>query len=263
MQYYHWLILVSACFVILERLFPWRKSQPLFRSGWLRDLFWLALNGHFYAIWSAALVGFCVLHATETLQGWGLGFADPVGDWPFWGQFLAAFLAQDFLQWNVHRLLHAVPFLWTFHKVHHSITVMDWAGNFRFHWVEHVVYKSLQWLPLALLNVPGDVLMAIAVVGTCWGHFNHSNINLSLGPMSYVFNNPTMHLWHHDVSSEGGVAKNFGIVLSLWDWLFGTVFWPKDRNPALLGYPEMEPMPQSFVGEVLWPIWRRPTSGPS
>jgi len=55
-----------------------------------------------------------------------------------------------------HNLLHRVPWLWTFHKVHHSITTMDWIGNWRFHWMEIVVYKTLQWLPLAWLKMRRD-----------------------------------------------------------------------------------------------------------
>jgi hypothetical protein len=47
---------------------------------------------------------------------------------------------------------------WTFHKVHHSITTMDWIGNWRFHWIEIVVYKSLQWLPLAWLNASPEAI---------------------------------------------------------------------------------------------------------
>jgi sterol desaturase/sphingolipid hydroxylase (fatty acid hydroxylase superfamily) len=66
-----------------------------------------------------------------------------------------------------------------------------------------------------------------------------------------------MHLWHHDASSEGGIAKNFGIVLSLWDFLFRTAFWPRDRSPVRLGYPGDEEMPASFLGEVAWPLGRR------
>jgi sterol desaturase/sphingolipid hydroxylase (fatty acid hydroxylase superfamily) len=73
-----------------------------------------------------------------------------------------------------------------------------------------------------------------------------------------------MHLWHHDQSSEGGVAKNFGIVFSAWDFLFGTAYWPRQRSPERLGYPGMEEMPETFGGEVLWPLsrWPGPTKDP-
>jgi sterol desaturase/sphingolipid hydroxylase (fatty acid hydroxylase superfamily) len=63
-----------------------------------------------------------------------------------------------------------------------------------------------------------------------------------------------MHLWHHDASDEGGVAKNFGIVLSLWGFLFRTAYWPRERSPQRLGYPGVEEMPTGLLGELAWPL---------
>lgn len=258
MSYLHWLIGISLLFVALERLFPWRRGQPLLRPGWLRDLGFLALNGHLLGLWLAPLNGWVALQATEGLRRLGVGLdGAPLQRWPLAAQVVALLLVSDFLQWCVHNLLHRVPFLWTFHKVHHSISTMDFVGNFRFHWVEIVVYKSLLWLPLALLGASGPAAFWVAVIGTAWGDFNHANLDVGLGPLGRVFNTPRMHLWHHDASDEGGVAKNYGIVLSLWDHLFGTAFWPRDRSPRALGYPGVESMPAGLLGQMAWPLARR------
>jgi sterol desaturase/sphingolipid hydroxylase (fatty acid hydroxylase superfamily) len=253
MMYVYWLLGISAGFVVLERLFPWRK-QALLRPGLLRDLAFLALNGHFFSLWTVALSGTVAVVATRALQAMGVVIAgSPVSDWPFLAQFFLFLVVADFLQWCVHNLLHRVPWLWTFHKVHHSVTTMDWIANWRFHWMEILIYKSFQWLPLALLGASPVATFAVAVVTTVWGEFNHANLNVGLGPMGYVLNTPRMHLWHHDVSSEGGVSKNFGIVFSLWDFLFRTAYWPRKRAPEGLGYPGMDEMPASFAGQALWP----------
>jgi sterol desaturase/sphingolipid hydroxylase (fatty acid hydroxylase superfamily) len=257
MSYLHWLLGTSAAFVLLERLFPWRKGQPALRPGWLRDLGFLALNGHVFSVVTAGITGAAAVAATQALRSLGVGLeGSPVEAWPLASQFLALLVVSDFLQWCVHNLLHRLPWLWTFHKVHHSITTMDWIGNWRFHWVEILVYKSLQWLPLAWLGASPEAAFAVAVVSTLWGDFNHANLDVGLGPFGYVLNSPRMHLWHHDESSEGGVAKNFGIVLSVWDFVFGTAFWPRERAPEQLGYPGMSEMPQSFHGQALWPVTR-------
>ena len=187
--------------------------------------------------------------------GWSPG-AGVLAGRGFAVQFAVALVVCDLGQWCVHNLLHRVPWLWTFHKVHHSIEEMDWLGNWRFHWMESVVYKSLLWLPLALLGASPEAAFAVAVFSTFWGDFNHANLNAGLGVLGYVFNSPRMHLWHHDRSDEGGVAKNFGIVFSLWDFLFRTVFWPRDRSPERLGYPQIDEMPRSFLGEIVWPLRR-------
>ena len=65
---------------------------------------------------------------------------------------LTLFVVRDFIQWNVHRLLHRVPFLWEFHKVHHSVQEMGFAAHLRYHWMENFVYKLIQFLPLGLLG---------------------------------------------------------------------------------------------------------------
>jgi sterol desaturase/sphingolipid hydroxylase (fatty acid hydroxylase superfamily) len=263
MRYLYWLLGISAVFVVLERLFPWREEQRLFRPGWLRDAGFLVLNGHLFSLWTAGVAGLVSVGATGALRSIGLRLeGSPIGTWPFLAQFLVFLVLADFLQWCIHNLLHRVPWLWAFHKVHHSIDTMDWIGNWRFHWMEIVVYKSLQWIPLAWLGASPAAVFAVAVVTTVWGDFNHANLDVGLGPLGYVFNSPRMHLWHHDQSSEGGVAKNFGVVFSVWDHLFGTAYWPRHRNPLRLGYPGVDEMPATLHGEVLWPLTRRRSATP-
>ena len=258
MSYAVWLVALTFLFVALERLFPWRREQPLLRSGWLRDLGWLALNGHFFSLWTVALNAAAAVLATRALAAAGLAIRpSPVGAWPLAAQFLVLLVVSDFLQWSVHNLLHRVPVLWTFHKVHHSITTMDFVGNFHFHWLEIVVYKAAQWLPLALLGASGEAVLWVAVFGTFWGYLNHANLNVGLGPLGYVLNSPRMHLWHHDASDEGGVAKNFGIVLSVWDYVFRTAYWPRERSPQRVGYPGDAEMPAGLPGQASpWPLHR-------
>ncbi|HET7292791.1 MAG TPA: sterol desaturase family protein [Vicinamibacteria bacterium] len=258
MSYLPWLVGITAGFFVVERLFPWRKGQPLARPGLLRDLGFLAVNGHLFSTLTAGLNGWVAMHATALLQRAGLRLdASPAGDWPLAGQLAALLVVSDLVQYATHVLLHRVPFLWTFHKVHHSITTMDFIGNFRFHWMEIVVYKATLWLPLAWLGASAQAAFVVAVVSTIWGDFNHSNLDVGLGRLGRVFNSPRMHLWHHDQSDEGGVAKNYGVVLSLWDHLFGTAYWPRDRSPAALGYPAMDDMPDTLLGQLLWPAIRR------
>ena len=255
-SYLHWLVAISLAFVLLERLFPWRAGQALLRPGWARDLGFLACQRTPVLAADRGRERLARRAGDRAAAGGRPAISDvsPLASWPLWAQVLAFLVVADFLQWCVHNLLHRVPWLWTFHKVHHAITTMDFVGNFRFHWMEIVVYKSAQWLPLALLGASGEAAFIVAVVSTVWGDLNHANLNLGLGPAGYVLNSPRMHLWHHDQSDEGGTAKNFGIVLSLWDHLFGTAYWPRDRSPARLGYPGIEEMPGGLVGELAWPL---------
>ena len=262
MIYWHWLLAVSLFFVVLERLLPERPRQGPLRRQLLNDLGYLAFNGHFYALLAGGITGAVALFTREHLTPL-LPFATEgthLASLPFAVQFAIYLVLSDFLQWCVHVTLHRVPFLWNFHKVHHSIHEMDWAGNFRFHWMELVVYRSLLYVPLALLGGDGEPLFWVAVFATFWGHFNHANVRLDIGPLGYIFNSPRMHLWHHDASDEGGVAKNYGIVLSVWDWLFRTAFWPRDRAPERVGYPGDGEMPSDLPRQFLFPLLKRRAS---
>jgi len=158
---------------------------------------------------------------------------------------------------GIHNLLHRVPWLWEFHKLHHSIVEMDFIGNFRFHWMESVVYKSLSYLPLVLVGADGQVVLAVAVVGTLIGHLNHANLAIDWGPLRYVINSPRMHIWHHEVIAAGGHGRNFGVVLSVWDFLFGTAYLPaQPLQPARLGFEEIGRFPRGLLARIVYPLSR-------
>jgi sterol desaturase/sphingolipid hydroxylase (fatty acid hydroxylase superfamily) len=259
MGYIGWLLVISAVFALLERALPARPAQRALRPQLAGDLFYLVFNGYLYALLTGGIIGALALATRGALDAWSLLPESSLltgAAWPV--QFAVYLLLSDFLQWWVHRLLHAWPPLWQFHKVHHSVLNMDWAGNFRFHWMEAVVYRSLLYVPLLWLGGDGGPLFAVALFATAWGHFNHSNLRVDIGPLGYLFNSPRMHLWHHDASDEGGTAKNFGIVFSVWDWLFRTAYWPRDREPERIGYPGDEEMPRDVVRQLGFPLTRAP-----
>ena len=271
LQYYFWLTATSLFCFILERVHPWRRRQRVLRRGIWQDIFWLAFNGHYLGVLLAMVTGKLVQALNTWLGGVGVPAPDSlalVSGWPWAAQFAVFFIAKDFIEWNIHRLLHNVPALWEFHKLHHSIEELDWIGNFRFHWGEIVVYKTLSYLPLVILGVDGSVILVIAIIGTLMQDLNHSNLRIDWGPLKYVLNSPKMHVWHHDVELHGRGGQNFGIVLSVWDWLFGTVYWPSDaEEPNRYGFEGMEAYPRSLVGRFVYPFVklrrRQPTTPPA
>lgn len=259
MSYVVGLALISALFVAAEAVRPWRPQQRQLRRGLLSDLSFLVFNGHFLGVGLYFVATRAILPpldaALRSVGACPYVYRNAAAGWPLWAQALVLVVAFDFLQWAIHRLLHAVPRLWQLHKVHHSVVdgEMDWLVSFRFHWVEAVVYKSLQYLPLAFFGFGATPVMIQAFVGTAMGHLNHSNLDVGHGRWRYILNSPRMHLWHHDAD---GPAKNFGIIFSVWDWLFGTAHLPA-RAPERIGFEDVAELPRGFIGRSLWPVWRR------
>jgi sterol desaturase/sphingolipid hydroxylase (fatty acid hydroxylase superfamily) len=243
------LAVASVAVALLERWVPARPAQRALRRGLGSDLAYLAFNGHFLGVglaWIAA-------RTVEPVLGGRLDLHLAAG-WPIWLQAAVATVGLDLAQWGIHNLLHRVPWLWSFHQVHHSVRdgEMDWIVSFRFHWFEAVVYKALQYVPLALMGFAGEALLFHAVLGTVVGHLNHANLDWGHGPWRYVLNSPRMHLWHHDADSPR--ASNFGVIFSVWDWVFGTARLP-DHPPRRLGFDGQEAMPRDFLRRSLWPLF--------
>lgn len=264
MPYWGWLALFSALVAALEAWRPWRPGQRQLRKWLWSDLLFLVFNGHFLGVfiyWVATQYVEPPLRAAVGPAG-SYVWAAVASTWPLWLQCLVVTVCMDFVQWCVHNLLHRVPWLWEFHKVHHSVVdgEMDWIVSFRFHWMEVVVYKSLQYLPLAFFGFAGEAILFHAVVGTLVGHLNHANLDWDYGPLRRVINNPRMHLWHHNYDAPPGQARNFGIIFSLWDYIFGTAEVPAGP-PRSIGFPGVESFPRSFFGAELWPLTRRGQRG--
>ena len=250
MSYLAWLGVLSAGVAVLERIAPARREQRAFRKGLGWDVVYLAFNGHVLGVLLALVASRWIDPGLMPIVD-----RDLAANWPFWLQALVSLMGLDFVQWCVHRLLHAVPVLWRLHQVHHSVTdgEMDWIVSFRFHWMESVIYKTAQFLPLALLGFSDRALLFTAVVGTLVGHLNHANLDWGHGPWRYVLNSPRMHIWHHDYDAIR--TRNFGIVFSMWDWIFGTAHFP-EHPPRRLGFPGEEEMPRDFPRRTLWPAIR-------
>ena len=261
-NYFYGLILISIAVWLLEIAFPWRKDQALFRKD-----FWLDT---FYMFFNFFLLNLIVLFAlsntvaelfNEVLSVVGLSVSSfqlfDVDDLPRWLGLFIFFIISDFVQWNTHRLLHRVPMLWNFHKVHHSVKEMGFAAHLRYHWMEPVVYKSLLYIPIAIIG--GFDAQDVAIVhffAITIGHLNHANLGWDYGTLKYIFNNPKMHIWHHAKKLPKHVrfGVNYGLTLSIWDYMFKTDYVPHNGRDIELGFEGDELFPKDFLNQELFPL---------
>ncbi|WP_298953854.1 sterol desaturase family protein [uncultured Nonlabens sp.] len=258
-NYFYWLLVISLLVFVLEIWLPWRKNQKILRRDFWLDLFYLFFNFFLFSlIGYNAISDVFVELFNDSLAQIGITnlVAIEVNTLPIWTQLLIMFIIADFIQWNIHRLLHRVPFLWEFHKVHHSIKEMGFAAQFRFHFMETICYKSLQYLPLAMIGFSIDQFIIIHMIAVFIGHLNHANLNWDYGPLKYLLNNPKMHLWHHAKKLPKGVTHgvNYGLSLSVWDYMFGTAHIPYHDGELELGFPGDENYPDAFHEQLIEPF---------
>jgi len=261
-NYFYWLIGVSLFFWLLEIILPWRKGQARIRKDFWMDAFYMFFNFFLFSlIGYNAISNVFVKLFNDGLASFGVInlVAIKVHSFPVWGQLLILFVLRDFIQFNVHRLLHQVPWLWEFHKVHHSVEEMGFAAHLRYHWMETVVYRTIEYLPLAMIGFGIQDFFLVHLFALSIGHFNHSNFNLNLGLLKYLFNNPQMHIWHHAKTLPEKRARgvNFGMSLSLWDYLFRTNYIPHTGKDIPLGIEKLEEFPKKFSEQQLYPFVKK------
>jgi len=261
-NYFYGLIIISLVVWFLEIQFPWRKNQARFRKDFWLDTFYMFFN--FFLLNLIILIALSnTIEAVfnDGLQLVGLELKDfrlfNANDLPKWLGLLIFFLVSDFVQWNTHRLLHRVPWLWNFHKVHHSVKEMGFAAHLRYHWMEPVVYKSLLYIPLALVaNYSAQDVAIVYFFTIVVGHLNHANIGWDYGVFKFIFNNPKMHIWHHakTLPAHSKYGVNYGLTLSLWDYLFKTNYVPHNGRDIELGFKNDDQFPKDFLHQELYPL---------
>lgn len=172
---------------------------------------------------------------------------------PNWGvvilTLVASILALDFGYWLAHYVFHKVPWMWEFHKVHHSAEVMTPATELRQHPVELLffplvygftagaVYALTTWLFGAraqALGFSGMNLILMLHLLT-FHHLRHSHVAIPFtGIWGRLLHSPAHHQIHHSADPKH-FDKNLGYLFSFWDWMFGTLWMPKVGEKITLG----------------------------
>ncbi len=253
---FYFLVMISIVFWLWELVLPWRKKQDKIRKDFWLDTFYMFFNMHIFPI-----LGFTVFSTLlyqflkNLLLTCGITSMAVINleGWPHWVQLFVLFLIRDFIQWNTHRLLHRIPFLWEIHKVHHSVEQMGFAAHLRYHWMENIIYRLAEFIPLSLLNLSVRNFSIIYAVSLIIGHFNHSNIKVHLNWLKYIINNPQMHIWHHAVNIPKQNGVNFGLTLSIWDYIFQTVYIPHEGKEEKLGFLDIDKFPKGFWKQATYP----------
>jgi sterol desaturase/sphingolipid hydroxylase (fatty acid hydroxylase superfamily) len=161
---------------------------------------------------------------------------------------IAFFIAYDFGRFVAHTLLHDVPLLWEFHKVHHSAETLNPMTTFRAHPVDLLV---MAWVPLVMTGLvtwgfnqlTGSPvrfytylgLHVVLVAGNLVGTLRHTNVWLSYGPvLNRWLISPAQHQLHHSCEPQH-VGCNRGFELAIWDRIYGTLYVPQRQESFRMG----------------------------
>jgi sterol desaturase/sphingolipid hydroxylase (fatty acid hydroxylase superfamily) len=210
---------ILVLFLVIERLRP-AQRRSFFARGYRQDVLYTVLNATLVVPLVVALSLSFAEVATKTLPWIVL---PRVGFVPRWFVIAFIFVAMDACNWTAHLANHRVRMLWRFHELHHSQEDMSVLTVFRTHPLIHVSYL-ITLIPGIILVANGSVTTTLLVVYAAVVAFEHSNTNLSFGPLNRIFCSPNYHRIHHRV--EGRQDVNLGFALTIWDQLSGRAVFP-------------------------------------
>jgi ornithine lipid hydroxylase len=243
-------ITLAISIALLERAFPHEEAWLKNDGQVIPDIAHTVLNKGIaqVIVVLVAFMGLAELAAPKASALWP-------SQLPFAMQAVLGLVIAEFgLYWK-HRLAHEWPPLWRFHAVHHSVTRLWFLNTGRFHLVDTLTGLAVAMPVLLLLGAPRDIMVMVSAITTIIGILTHSNVEMRCGVLSWVFNTPELHRWHHSkVLAEGN--RNYGENLMLFDQLFGTYFNAARRPPVDIGIHQ--PMPATFWGQLAIPFTRAP-----
>jgi sterol desaturase/sphingolipid hydroxylase (fatty acid hydroxylase superfamily) len=250
-------VLVAAALAVLiaERRWPHHASWQRSHGDVLVDL------AHVVSVSAASfatawLVPALLAPAAAALAPLGSASLWPAS-WPLLAQLPLALIVGELTQYWSHRLAHEWAPLWRLHATHHSAQRLYFLNAARFHPLDIAIDTAAGLVPLVLLSAPPAVLALFALFTGVFGYLQHCNVRVALGPLNYVFSMAELHRWHH-ARDLREANTNYGSNLIVWDLLFGTFFWPRERKPPEeIGLPGLPAFPQSFWGQLASPFrWR-------
>ena len=160
---------------------------------------------------------------------------------------VSLFVVSDFTRYWLHRFLHTIPFLWEFHKIHHSAKVLTPITFYRVHPIENLLFGFRYSLSIGLITgvfiyffgAMIDIYMVLGVnilvfaFSLMGSNLRHSHVAFSYPKvLERFFISPKQHQIHHSVKH---FDKNFGGYLAIWDYMFGTLAFSKDVKVLKFG----------------------------
>jgi sterol desaturase/sphingolipid hydroxylase (fatty acid hydroxylase superfamily) len=241
---------------LLERCFPhhqsWLHSHDDIRTDIAHALTIAVVSG--WALSGSLIVGVAVSQWLGESAGLGLWPTT----WPWLAQLPLALAIAELPKYWHHRLQHETDLLWRYHAVHHSAPRLYFLNAARFHPIDITIDTFLGVSTIVALGCPVELVALFGTASAVHGYFQHANLGIRIGWLNYVFSMAELHRWHHSKTVEEA-NHNYGQNLILWDLVFGTFYWPDDREPPeAIGIPDLPAFPMTYFRQQASPFtWRR------
>lgn len=230
---------------LAERIVPFEKAWNLDKGDSRKDFLHALVN-------EISISATVLLVPVLVSLGFGLDLW-PAG-WPLWVQFGAAVIVFDFGITMTHFVSHRYEPLWRIHAIHHSVNRLYGFNGLMKHPLHQAIEITAGTLPLLVLSMPMEIAALLGFASAIQLMLQHSNVDMRVGPLIYLWAVAPGHRHHHLASkTEGDV--NFGLFTMVWDHMLGTFMkdrpQPRDGDLGVAGRPDF---PVTYGAQLLDPF---------
>lgn len=241
----HFWSVTLTVLIIVGILEVFREAQPLLLPAWQRwsahvfltILIQLCLNP-LRAISGHALAAWATSHQIGLFSLTSL----PLGI-----RCILGILLLDLIHYASHFLYHHSSWLWSFHSIHHNDEDFDWSTGYRFHISESLVTLMIESIGVLIIGLPPESILLFVLLISIQNLVSHADFILPTPLARWldcIWISPNLHRLHHS-DQIPHQQSNYGILLSLWDRLFGTLTpaTPSTLVSIRVGLTETHPHP--------------------
>ena len=206
--------------IMAEILFPKKKRIHNRKDRWITNGLITLINTASVNIVHIAIPLIAIVAAVDVSNG-KLGLFN-VTNFPIWIEIILTVIILDLIIWGQHFLSHKIPFMWRFHRMHHTDRDLDVTTAVRFHPFEIIFSMFIKITAIYILGASAIAVIIFEIILNGMAMFNHANLRIPLrieNILRKFIVTPDLHRIHHSIYIDEH-NKNFGFSLSIWDKIF-------------------------------------------
>jgi|TARA_B100000497_G_scaffold17014_1_gene19922 sterol desaturase/sphingolipid hydroxylase (fatty acid hydroxylase superfamily) len=203
-----------------EILLPKKKRIHNRKDRWITNGLITLINTASVNIVHIAIPLIAIVAAIDVSNG-KMGLFNII-NFPIWIEIILTVIILDFIIWGQHLLSHKIPFVWRFHRMHHTDRDLDVTTAVRFHPFEIIFSMFIKITSIYILGASAIAVIIFEIMLNGMAMFNHANLRIPFrieNILRKFIVTPDLHRIHHSIYIDEH-NKNFGFSLSIWDKIF-------------------------------------------
>ena len=206
--------------IMAEILLPKKKRIHNRKDRWITNGLITLINTASVNIVHIAIPLIAIVAAIDVSNG-KMGLFNII-NFPIWIEIILTVIILDFIIWGQHLLSHKIPFVWRFHRMHHTDRDLDVTTAVRFHPFEIIFSMFIKITSIYILGASAIAVIIFEIMLNGMAMFNHANLRIPFrieNILRKFIVTPDLHRIHHSIYIDEH-NKNFGFSLSIWDKIF-------------------------------------------